>query len=45
VVPVFYLLLAGRTKPTSHVAELINRLEREEAKPGAPAGPQPQPAE
>jgi multidrug efflux pump len=45
VVPVFYLLLAGRTKPTSHVAELINRLESEEAKPAAPVGAHPQPAE
>ncbi len=30
VVPVFYLLLAKRTKPVSHVADSILALEREE---------------
>ncbi len=28
VVPVFYRLLAGYTKPSSHVSDLINQLER-----------------
>jgi multidrug efflux pump len=31
VVPVFYLLLAKRTKPVSHVADSILSLERDEA--------------
>ncbi len=30
VVPVFYLLLARHTKPTSHIADMINQLERNE---------------
>jgi multidrug efflux pump len=30
VVPVFYLILARRTKPTSHIADLISKLEHEE---------------
>ena len=30
IVPVFYLLLARHTKPTSHIAELINRMEESE---------------
>jgi hypothetical protein len=30
VVPVFYLLLAKRTKPVSHVADSILALERAE---------------
>ena len=45
VVPVFYLLLAKRTKPTSYVAELINRLEREEENHVMPAEAKPQAAE
>ena len=32
VIPVFYLLLARHTKPTSHIADLINRLEDSEPK-------------
>jgi hypothetical protein len=31
VVPVFYLLLAKRTKAVSHVSDAILALEREEA--------------
>ncbi|HTI88189.1 MAG TPA: efflux RND transporter permease subunit [Alphaproteobacteria bacterium] len=30
VVPVFYLVFSARTKPTSHIAEAISRLERED---------------
>jgi len=42
VIPVFYLLLARHTKPTSHIADLINRMEDNEPKKGIAA---PQPAE
>jgi multidrug efflux pump len=41
IVPVFYLLLARHTKPTSHIADMINRMEDDEPKRGAT----PQPAE
>ncbi|MBI3495704.1 MAG: efflux RND transporter permease subunit [Proteobacteria bacterium] len=51
VVPVFYSLLAGYTKPSSHVSDLINRLEHGERRGEAPAHaapahgtPQPGPA-
>jgi hypothetical protein len=30
VIPVFYLAFSARTKPTSHIAEAIARLERAE---------------
>ena len=37
VVPVFYLAFSTRTKPTSHIAEAIARLEREERPHATPA--------
>jgi multidrug efflux pump len=37
IVPVFYLAFSARTKPTSHIAEAIARLEREERPRSAPA--------
>jgi hypothetical protein len=39
---VFYLLLAKHTKPTSHIADMINHLETNEPKKAAS---QPQAAE
>ena len=42
IVPVFYLLLAKHTKPSSHIADMINRMEDDEPKKAAP---QPQAAE
>ncbi len=42
IVPVFYLLLAKHTKPTSHIADMINHLETNEPKKAAS---QPQAAE
>jgi multidrug efflux pump len=37
IVPVFYLAFSTRTKPTSHIAEAIARLEREERPHATPA--------
>jgi multidrug efflux pump len=37
VIPVFYLAFSARTKPTSHIAEAIARLESEERPHAAPA--------
>ena len=39
VIPVFYLLLARHTKPTSHIADMINRMEDNEPKKGIAAQP------
>ncbi len=39
IVPVFYLLLARHTKPTSHIADMINRMEDDEPKKGIAAQP------
>ena len=39
VIPVFYLLLARHTKPTSHIADMINRMEDDEPKKGIAAQP------
>lgn len=39
IVPVFYLLLARHTKPTSHIADLINRMEDDEPRKGIAAQP------
>jgi len=36
IVPVFYLLLARHTKPTSHIADMINRMEDDEPKKALP---------
>ena len=42
IIPAFYLLLAGWTKPAGHVASEIERLENEKDRP---ARHEPQPAE
>jgi len=42
IIPAFYLLLAGWTKPAGHVANEIERLENQESRP---AHREPQPAE
>jgi multidrug efflux pump len=44
VIPVFYLLLAKRTKPTGAIAEMITRLERD-SPAAVPVDAKPVPAE